>query len=457
MSEFRDIRNRWTGEVIGRAEQHTAADATAAVDAASAALAVPFEVPERAAVLARAAALIEAEAEAFAQAITTETGKPITAARGEVARAVETTRWAAEEARRLPGEAVQLDAVASGAGTIAVTVPEPRGVVAAITPFNFPINLVLHKVAPALAAGCAVVLKPSDKAVLAAQLLTGLFERAGLPAGRLVLVTGTPADVVEPWLADPRVAVVTFTGSSAVGWALKGRSPEKLHILELGSNTAMVVTDHADLERAAADATAAALTGSGQACVSLQRIYVTPGVAERFTTLLAGHFRAAAVGDPADEKTLVGPMITDAAASALHAKIEAAAAAGARVLVGGSLDGGVLQPTLVTDIDPEDPLVMEEAFGPVASIIEVADAAAATAAVNASHYALNTAIYTSDLAEALAFAKSAEAGSVLVNMPPSYRADHMPYGGVKGSGQGTEGVRYAIDELVHHKLVVLKA
>ncbi|QAY73422.1 aldehyde dehydrogenase family protein [Agromyces protaetiae] len=452
----RVVSDRWTGEPVAIVSEGAPEHAVAAVDAAAKALATAFPVPDRARVLAAAAANIQARAEDFAQAITAETGKPVTAARGEVGRGVETLSWAAEEAKRLPGETVRLDAIAAGAGTMAFTVPEARGVVAAITPFNFPLNLVLHKVAPALAAGCSVVLKPSDKAVVVAVLLVEAFADAGLPAGRLNLVSGPPASVVEPWLSDPRVAVVTFTGSSAVGWDLKRRSPEKLHVLELGSNTALVVTDSADAERAAADAATAALANSGQACVSLQRIYVTSGIAERFTAALAERFRQTPVGDPRDPATVVGPLITDSAASHLAATVEASVATGGRLLTGGTLDGGVLHPTLLADVAQGDPIVCEEAFGPVASVIVVGDLDEAIAAVNDSEYALNTAIHTSDLGEAMAFAERAEAGSVLVNMPPSFRADHMPYGGVKGSGQGTEGVRYAIHELLHEKLVVLK-
>ncbi|HWS50130.1 MAG TPA: aldehyde dehydrogenase family protein, partial [Microbacterium sp.] len=317
----REVLDRWTGEPVGEVAVAGPADAVAAVDAAEASLSAAWPVPERARVLGAAAALIADRADLFAEAITAETGKPIGASRTEVGRALETLGWAAEEARRLPGETVALDAVPAGAGTMAFTVAEPRGVVAAITPFNFPLNLVLHKVAPALAAGNAVVLKPSDKAVLVAGQLVRAFEDAGLPPGRLNLVTGAPRDVVDPWLADPRVTVVTFTGSSSVGWGLKARSPEKLHVLELGSNTAMVVTEHADLERAAADALTAALSNSGQACVSLQRIYVTRGVAQRFSAALADRFASAPWGDPRRDDVMVGPMISSDATRDLHERV----------------------------------------------------------------------------------------------------------------------------------------
>jgi acyl-CoA reductase-like NAD-dependent aldehyde dehydrogenase len=450
------VLNRATGEEIGRVAVAGTEHAVKAVDAAARAMQTPLSVPQRARILSRVAAAIAERAEEFAGVITAETGKPITAARGEVGRAVETLGWAAEEARRISGETVALDAIEAGAGTIALTVTEPRGIAAAITPFNFPINLVLHKVAPALAAGCAVVLKPSDKAVLAAGLLVEAFESAGLPKGWLNLVTGPAPVVADAWIADPRVAVITFTGSSRVGWDLKARSPRKMHVLELGSNTAMVVTDAADLERASADAITAALSNSGQACVSLQRIYVTKGVAESFTASLATRVAAVTYGDPALERTMVGPLITVAATDALKAKIDSAVSGGATLVVGGDVVDGILQPTLLTDVDQTSALVCEEAFGPVMSVIVVDDLDAAIAGVNGSDYGLNTSIYTGNLAEAMDYAKRAEAGSVLVNMPPSFRADHMPYGGVKGSGQGTEGVKFAVHELLHHKLVVLK-
>ncbi|AWS41759.1 aldehyde dehydrogenase family protein [Streptosporangium sp. 'caverna'] len=455
-ADRRPVRNRWTGEQIGTVAVGLAEHAVRAVDAAERAMARGLPVPRRARILATAAQLLERRGEEFARSITAETGKPITAARGEVDRAVQTLGWAAEETRRLAGEAVPLNAIESGAGTIALTVPEARGIAAAVTPFNFPLNLVLHKVAPALAAGCAVVFKPSDRAVLVAGLLVEVFAEAGLPAGWLNLVTGTPADVVEPWLDDPRVAVITFTGSSRVGWDLKARSPQKLHVLELGSNTAMVVTDNADLERAAADAMTAALANSGQACVSLQRLYVTRGVADRFLALLGDGFKTVRYGDPRDDATVVGPLITTEATAKLKGSIDATVAAGARLLAGGDVIDGVLEPTLLTDVDPGDVLVCEEAFGPVASVLVVDDLDEAIRGVNSSRYSLNSSIYTGDLGEAMGFAARAQAGSVLVNMPPSYRADHMPYGGVKDSGQGTEGVKYAIDELLHHKLVVFK-
>ncbi|MCU1477612.1 MAG: aldehyde dehydrogenase family protein [Subtercola sp.] len=451
------VHDRFTAEPIADVALADEQQSRSAVDAAAAAMRIPLSPAKRSEILSAAGRGLTARAEEFAQAITAETGKPITAARTEVQRGIGTIVWAAEETRRLAGEVVALDAIESGEGTFAQTILEPRGIVAAITPFNFPLNLLLHKVAPAVAAGCAVVLKPSEKSMIAAGMIVEVFEEAGLPAGRLNLVTGTPKDVVDPWIVDDRVAVITFTGSTSVGWSIKARSPRKLHILELGSNTAMVVLDDADITRAADDAITASLSNSGQACISLQRLYVTPGAADTLTSALRERFARVLVGNPHLDGTMVGPMITTAATDALKKSIDDAIAGGATALNGGAVVDGILLPTLLTDIRANDSLITEEAFGPVLSVVPVPDLQAAIAEVNSSQYALNTAIYTTNLASALQFGREAEAGSVLVNMPPSFRTDHMPYGGVKGSGQGTEGVKYAIEELLHHKLFVLKA
>lgn len=455
-------RDRWTGEVIGELALGGAAEAVAAVDAAARADPDAFPADERSAVLARVSAALAVRADEFAALITAETGKPVTAARTEVARAVGTLAASAEEARRLPGERVPLEATAAGAGTLAVTVPVPRGVVAAVTPFNFPVNLVAHKVGPAIAAGCPVVLKPSDKAPLVAVRLVELFAEAGLPAGWLTLVHGPAEPVVGAWLEDDRVAVLNFTGSAAVGWSLKARSPRKVHILELGSATAMYVHRSADLDRAAADVVAAGYANSGQACISLQRLYVDAEVADDLLARVATTLREVPVGDPRDPATVVGPLVTLAAAERVAGRVQEAVAAGASVLVGSATpadvpDSGVLHPVLLADAPPGASVLREEVFGPVVTAVRVADAEEAVRAMNDSRFGLNASVYADDLGTALEVARTVEAGSVLVNVPPSFRADHMPYGGVKDSGQGREGVRYAVAELVDMKLIVLKA
>jgi len=451
----RDVADRWTGERIGSVAVASPAQATEAVDAAERALRAGFPTHARSGVLSRAAALVEERLEAFAECITAETGKPITAARTEAGRAATTLRFAAEESRRLPAEAVPLDALESGAGTLALTIAEPVGVVAAITPFNFPLNLVAHKIAPALAAGCPVVLKPAERTSLTAGLLAEVLLESGLPAGFLNVVTGEPIGIVRAWQDDPRVEVVTFTGSSRIGWMLKASSPRKTHILELGSNTAMIVAADADLDRAADAAATAALANSGQACISLQRLYVDASVADALTERIAARFRDAPTGDPRDPATVVGPLVDDVAVARVVDWVREAAEAGARIVTGGAAEGSVVLPTLVRDAPASARVVCEEVFGPVLTVVSVSDLDEAIRLANTSRYGLNTAIFTRDLTTALRYAREGQAGSVLVNIPPSFRAEHMPYGGVKESGQGREGVRYAVAEFTHQKLVAL--
>jgi acyl-CoA reductase-like NAD-dependent aldehyde dehydrogenase len=406
-------------------------------------------------VLLTASRLVNERLAAFAELLRAEAGKPISAALVEVSRAVSTLRIASEEARRLPSETVQFDEVSPGVTPLGFTIPKPFGVVAAITPFNFPLNLVLHKVAPALAAGCAVVLKPSERTPLSAGLLAETLMEAGLPNGWLNIVTGRPAEIVPIWNEHSDVAVITFTGSAQVGWQLKAASPRKRHVLELGSNTAMVVAADADLPRAVNAAVAGGYTFSGQACVSVQRIYVEEQVAAEFTALLAAAVDKLPVGDTKDPATVVGPVISEQARERLVSWIDEAVSDGARLVTGGTLDGTCLRPTVLVDVPATARVVCEEVFGPVASIRTVKSVAEGIDEVNSARYGLNTALFTRDLASALTFAREAEAGSVLVNITPAFRADHMPYGGVKDSGQGREGVKYAIAELLDQRLVVL--
>lgn len=452
----RETSDAWTGEPTGTVAVATAEDARAAVDAAAHAMLSPLSPQSRAGILLKAADAIEARAEEFAQSIRAEINKPITAARGEVDRAIGTLRLSAAEAQRLPGEAVPLDAVDAGLGTIALTRSEPRGVVAAISPFNFPLNLVVHKVGPALAAGCAVVLKPTDRAPFTAGMLIEALTEAGLPSGWINLVTGPAAEIVGAWQRDPRVEVLTFTGSSQVGWKLKADSPKKLHVLELGSNTAMYVDSDANVPQAIEAAMAAGFANSGQACVSLQRVYVHADVIDEVSTGLAAAAAEVRYGDPRDPETIVGPLISAHDTDRLVQWIERAVAQGATVLAGGEVREGILAPTLIVDAARDSELICEEVFGPVVSVVRVESRDEAITEINASRYGLNASVFTADLASALDFATRVQSGTALVNMPPSFRADHMPYGGVKESGQGREGVKYAVAELVREKLIVLK-
>ncbi|MET8352519.1 aldehyde dehydrogenase family protein [Micromonospora sp. NPDC005206] len=449
-----EVIDPWDGALVATIASGAAADATAAVDAAASAIVPPPHA--RATVLRKVADLIEQRSELFAATIRAEAGKPITAARGEVSRGIDTIRLASDEARHLAGATVPLDAVAAGEGLLAFEIPAPVGIVAAITPFNFPLNLVAHKLGPAIAAGCPVVLKPSEKTPLTAGLLVAAFADAGLPAGMLNLVTGDPNVIVSTWLADERTAVVTFTGSAELGWRLKSESARKRHVLELGSNTAMVVAADADLDAAAAAAASASFTFSGQACISLQRVYVADTVADTFVDKLVEKAEALPVGDPDDEATVVGPLITTAATDRVLSWVKAAVAEGATLCTGGDLKNGVVAPTVLLDASPTSAVLCEEAFGPIVTVNRVSDLTEAIKDVNASRFGLNTAVFTQDLSTALRIAAEAEAGAVLVNVAPNFRADNMPYGGVKDSGQGKEGVPYAVRELTEYKLVVMK-
>ncbi len=450
-----EVHDPFDQTLVGTVAVASPEQAAEAVTAAKNAMLTGWAPAKRADLMLTTSRLVAERSEDFAELLRSEAGKPIAAARVEVSRAVSTLRIAAEEARRLPAEAVQFDEISPGVTPVGFTIPQPFGVVAAITPFNFPLNLVLHKVAPALAAGCAVVLKPSERTPLTAGLLAETMAEAGLPAGWLNIVTGRPESIVPIWNEHPDVAVITFTGSAEVGWKLKAASPRKRHVLELGSNTAMVVAADADLRRAVDAVVTGGYTFSGQACVSVQRIYVEEPVAEEFTTLLAAAVEQLPVGDTKDPATVVGPVISDQARDRLESWIAEAVDGGARVATGGTLEGTCLRPTVLADVPASARVVCEEVFGPVVSIRSVGSVAEGIEEVNSARYGLNTAIFTSDLGSALQFAREAEAGSVLVNITPAFRADHMPYGGVKDSGQGREGVKYAIAELLDQRLVVL--
>ena len=449
-----EVHDPFDQSMVGTFAVASPEQAADAVAVARAAMLAGWPASDRADLLLETSRLVGERAEDFAELIRAEAGKPIAAARVEVSRAVTTLRVAGEEARRLPSETVQFDEI-NGVVPFGFTVPQPFGVVAAITPFNFPLNLVLHKVAPALAAGCAVVHKPSERTPLTAGLLVETMVEAGLPAGWLNLVTGRPAEIVPVWNDHPDVAVLTFTGSAEVGWQLKSASPRKRHILELGSNTAVMVAADADLARAVDAVVTGGYTFSGQACISVQRVYVEEPIAQEFTARLAAAVEKLRVGDTRDPDTVVGPVISEQARERVAEWIEEAVDGGARIATGGTMEGSCLRPTVLADVPATARVICEEVFGPVASVRTVKSVAEGIEEVNSARFGLNTSIFTSDLASALQFAREAEAGSVLVNITPSFRADHMPYGGVKDSGQGREGVKYAIAELLDQRLVVL--
>ncbi len=453
--EWLEVRAPYSGEVVGRVAKAGADETRRAVDAAERALASPLPAHERAAILDRVAALLAERSEEVARTICAEAGKPIRTARGEAARAVSTYTFAAVEARKLAGEMIPMDASEAGTGKLAFTLRRPVGIVGAISPFNFPCNLVAHKLAPALAAGCPVVLKPASQTPLSAYLLAELELEAGLPAGWLNVVTGPAAAIGDVLVGDERIKLITFTGSSGVGWGLQERAPRKRVRLELGNSTPALVMADADVETAAAKLAANAFAFAGQSCISVQRIYVERAVLDDFLASFVPKVEALVVGDPADEATDVGPVIDAGNRDRIAAWIEEAQAAGARLVTGGR-DGELIRPTVLADVPDTAKVSCEEVFGPVAIVNPVDSLAEAIERANGTDFGLQAGIFTASIASALAAAEGLEFGGVTVNEAPTFRADQMPYGGVKGSGNTKEGPAFTVREMTEERLVVVQ-
>jgi acyl-CoA reductase-like NAD-dependent aldehyde dehydrogenase len=449
-----EVRSPYSGEVVGSVPRVGATETRAAIDAAERALASPLPAHERAAILDRVGALVLEHGEELAQILSAEAGKPIKAARTEAARAVETYRAAAVAARTLTGETVPMDAAPAGEGLLGFTLRVPIGVVGAIAPFNFPLNLVAHKLAPALAAGCPVVLKPAPQTPLTAVRLAELTAEAGLPDGWLHVLCGPAAEIGDVLVDDDRVKAITFTGSGPVGWDLRRRAHRKKVLLELGNATPMIVAADGDLDRAAQVAATYAFGFAGQACISLQRVLVHRSVHDAFVDRLLPKVEALVVGDPADDATDVGPVIDERSRERL---LDWIARSGGEILTGGTLtDDGVLRPTVVSAPAAESELACGEAFGPVCTVQPYDDVEDAFAIANATPFGLHAGIFTRDISLALRAAQELEFGGVVVNDAPSIRADHMPYGGIKASGNTKEGPAYAVRELTEERLVVIR-
>lgn len=454
--DWLDVRSPYDGSQVGRVAKGGSAEARRAVDAAAAAMTKPLAAHERAEILDRAAHLIAERSEEIARTICAEAGKPMKAARVEASRALSTFTMAAVEARKLAGEVVPMDASPAGAGKVAMTLRLPIGVVGAISPFNFPFNLVAHKVAPALAAGCAVVLKPASQTPLSALLLAEIETEAGLPAGWLNVVCGPASEIGDVLVEDERVALITFTGSSDVGWKLRERAPRKRVNLELGNATPVIVAADADLDDVATRLAANAFSFAGQSCISVQRIYVERPAYDAFLEHFLPRVEALVVGDPADDATDVGPLISGDERDRVVAWIDEARGRGATILAGGELDGELLRPTVVADAPPDARVSCEEVFGPLCTISPYDSLEEAIALANGTRYGLQAGIFTSDVKAALRAARELEFGGVTVNEAPTFRADQMPYGGVKDSGNTREGPAYAVREMTEERLVVLQ-
>jgi acyl-CoA reductase-like NAD-dependent aldehyde dehydrogenase len=454
--EWLEIRSPYSGEIVGRVAKAGAGETKRAIDAAEQAMREPLPAHKRGEILVRVAMGLGRRHDEVARLISDEAGKPMKAARVEAKRAMSTYTFAAVEARKLAGHMVPMDAAQAGEGKLAFTLRRPIGIVAAITPFNFPLNLVAHKLAPALAAGCAVVLKPASQTPLSALLLAELEEEAGLPPGWLNVVAGPSSEIGDVFVEDERVKAITFTGSSGVGWRLKERAPKKKVSLELGNATPLIVAGDADVDAAAAATAANGFSFAGQSCISIQRVYVERPAYDGFLERFLPRVEALKVGDPADEETDVGPLIDEDAKERILAWVEEARAGGAEILAGGEEQDGLIPPTVIANAGPELKVSCEEVFGPVVTVNAVDSLDEAIELANGTRYGLQAGIFTSGLENALRAAQELEFGGVMVNEAPTFRSDQMPYGGVKDSGNTREGPAYAVRELTEERLVVIE-
>jgi acyl-CoA reductase-like NAD-dependent aldehyde dehydrogenase len=452
--EWQEVRSPYSGEVVARVPKSGADEARRAIDAAEAAMRDPLPAHKRAEILVRVAGALGRRHEEVARLISDEAGKPLKSAKIEASRAMSTYTFSAVEARKLAGDVVPMDASQAGEGKLGFTLRTPIGVVGAISPFNFPLNLVAHKIAPALAAGCAVVLKPASQTPLSALLLAELETEAGLPPGWLNVLVGPASEIGDVLVEDERVKVITFTGSSDVGWKLRERAARKRVNLELGNATPVIVEADADIETAASATAQHGFSFAGQSCISIQRVYVQRDVYDRYVELLVPKVEGLVVGDPGDEETDVGPVIDEDARERILEWIEEARRAGAEVLTGGELEGELIRPTVIAGADPELKVSCEEVFGPVVTVTSYGTVDEALELANGTRYGLQAGIFTSNLQTALRAAQELEFGGVTVNEAPTFRADQMPYGGVKDSGNTREGPAYSVHEFTEQRVVV---
>jgi acyl-CoA reductase-like NAD-dependent aldehyde dehydrogenase len=412
---------------------------------------------QRAAILDAAADQLATRNEEFARSIAGEAAKPIKTARVEAARAVGTLRFAAVAARSLTGDMIPMDANDAGVGKLGFTLRVPIGVVGAISPFNFPLNLVTHKVAPAIAAGCPVVLKPASQTPLTALLLASmLIDDCGLPPGWLNVVTGGGGTVGNALVDHDDVAYITFTGSPDVGWGIKARAPRKKVGLELGNNAPVIVEPDADVELAAGKIVAGGFGYSGQTCISVQRVYAHDSVRDELVERMIGKVESLVVGDPMDDATDVSALINAGERDRIVGWIDEATGGGAKIATGGTVVDDVLRPTVLTGVLPEMQVCSQEVFGPLVGVAGYQELDQALALANDSRYGLQAAIFTHDIGAALRAAHTLDFGGVCVNEMPTFRTDQMPYGGVKDSGNTKEGPAYAVREMTEERLVVIQ-
>ena len=456
--EALEVRSPWDQGLVGRVTVATRADARQAVNHAVASLRRTRALPrwKRREILEAVAEALTEQKERFAQLIVAEAGKPVRLARAEVDRTVMTFRTAAEETVRLGGESVPLDLAEGNEGRWGLVQRFPVGPVLAITPFNFPLNLVAHKLAPAMAAGCPIILKPAPQTPFTALALGEVILKAGWPEEALAVLTLDNADTA--WLAEKedRVKLVSFTGSAKVGWELKAHSGRKRVLLELGGNAALIVHgDWPDLEEAARRTTHGAFGYAGQACISVQRVYVERAVFQSFLWKVVEHASKLVSGNPSDEATEVGPLVRLSDAERVEQWVKEAVEGGAKLIAGGGRQGSMMEPTILTGTKPGMKVRDEEVFGPVVAIEPYEDFEEALAEVNHSKYGLQAGLMTRDAGRILTAYRELEVGALIVGDSPNWRLDPMPYGGVKDSGLGREGIRYAMEEMTEPRMLVM--
>jgi glyceraldehyde-3-phosphate dehydrogenase (NADP+) len=455
-AEVREVRSPYNSELIARFSVASRGEVEEAIASARRAATEMRELPRHAIAdsLRAIADRIRNRAEEFARTIALEAGKPVKTARAEVERGVMTFIHASEESRRFAGEVIPLDGQATGEGRTGWTERFPRGVVFGITPFNFPLNLVAHKVAPALASRNAIIVKPSPRTPLTSLLLGEVFLESGLPRAALQVVP-MEVETIDAVLEDERVSMVSFTGSAQVGWLLRGRAARKQVTLELGGNAPVIVDETADLDYAVERTAASAFAYAGQVCISAQRVLVQSSIAEEFTEKFVAKAKALRAGDPLDEETELSNMIDEQAARRAEEWVNEAVSAGARLLCGGRREGSMLDATVLTDVQPEMRVCSEEVFAPVAALQTFGDFEEALSSANDTRYGLQAGVFTRETSRALRAFRALEFGGVIVNDSPAFRVDNMPYGGVKLSGAGREGIRYAMEEMTEPRLIVI--
>jgi len=455
-NQLAPVINPYDGTTVGEVFQAGTSEIEKAIAAAEKTFVVTRKLPSyrRAEILRKTAGQIRSRKEEIARTMTLESGKPIQFTKGELDRAVLTFSIAAEEASRIPGEVVSLDVAPGSENRFGIVRRFPIGPLASITPFNFPLNLVAHKIAPALASGNTVVHKSPPQTPITSVILAEILGNAGAPEGA-VNVVSCGNEVAEKLITDPRLKMLSFTGSPKVGWYLKSKAPKKKVLLELGGNAAAVVEPDADLGFASKRLAFGAFANAGQICISVQRIYVHHDVLGNFKELFIEQTKKLKVGNPLDDDTVVGPMINSGEADRAFRWIGEAKNAGAKLLLGGKREGNIIEPTILENVPPNVNLYCEEAFAPVAILEVYSDFDEAIRKVDDTQFGLQAGIFTNDSRKIFRAFEEVQVGAVIINDYPTYRVDNMPYGGVKDSGFGREGVRYAIEEITEPKLLVM--